>query len=76
MDNEEKVRENRYRRMAKRLGYVLKKSKARNWNVDNHQQFMLVNAQFNMVELGQRFDASLDDVAEYLGETEKELKNG
>ncbi len=71
----DKVQENYYRRMAKRLGYVLKKSHGKQWSIDNQLGYMVVNAR-NVVALGGKFDADLDDVAEYLKAKEKELKNG
>lgn len=74
MDTKEKTRENYYRRMAERQGLTLKKSRARKWSIDNYQGYMIVNAFLNTIEAGQKFDLSLDEVAEYLEENEKRIK--
>ena len=55
--------ENRVRRLARQHGYVLRKSRARkHWTVDNQGRFMVIEARRNLVVLGERFDASLDDI--------------
>jgi hypothetical protein len=71
---DEKVRENRLRRIAERQGYVLKKSRARQWNVNDLQGYMIVDAQYNVVAAGSRFELSLDDVEQFLTEGEQERK--
>jgi hypothetical protein len=61
--SENRTRENRARRLARRYGYVLRKSRARkHWTVDNQGRFVVVHANRNLVVLGERFDASLDDI--------------
>jgi len=68
MDTNEKVRENKARREARRQGFVLKKSRARNWNIDNYQGYMIVNAWSNNIESGIKFDMSLEEVERFLKE--------
>jgi hypothetical protein len=70
----DKVRENRLRRWATRLGLILRKGRARNWNVDDHGGYMLVDAYQNYVCAGSRFDLTLDDVETWLADSEKEQK--
>jgi len=64
----EQRREARLRRAAKRNGLVLKKSRARRWSPDNQGLYTLLT--FNNVQcpIGERFDASLDDIEAYLVE--------
>ena len=55
--------ENRIRRLARQHGYVLRKSRARkHWTVDNQGRFMVLQASRNLVVLGERFDASVEDI--------------
>jgi len=74
MDTETKVRENRLRRWATRLGWALKKSRARKWSIDDYQGYMLVDIHTNMIEYGEKFDIWLDDVEEFLQAREEELR--
>ncbi len=57
-------REVRIRRLARRHGYVLRKSRARKYvlTMNNQGQFMVIQARRNLVVLGERFDASVDDI--------------
>jgi hypothetical protein len=55
--------ENCIHRLARRRGYVLRKSRARKyWTVDNQGRFMVIEARRNLVVLGEKFDARLDDI--------------
>lgn len=74
MEPKEKTRENYYRRMAARQGLFLAKSKAKKWSIDDYQGYRIVDLQTNAVVTGEKFDLSLDDVARFLEESEKELK--
>jgi hypothetical protein len=47
-------------------GYSIHKSRNRSMHIDNHGEYMLVLNDMNCIVLGERFDASLDDIAEYL----------
>ena len=53
------------RRMAKRHGMLMHKSRAR-LSIDNLGDFMLVNADRNSVVGGQRYDWTPQDVIDYL----------
>jgi hypothetical protein len=67
--DEEKVRENRVRRMAKRQGMKLMKSRRRDPLAIDYGGYMLVGIHTNTVEYGgspYAFCASLDDVENYL----------
>ena len=60
--------ESRVRSLARRRGYVVRKS--RQWkhvpNMDNHGEYMLIDANTNFVVLGERFDTSLNEIEAYL----------
>ena len=64
----EKVRENRLRRMAKRQGLALVKSRARDTRAMDYQGFMLVNTSNAVVagELNSPRALSVDEVEAYL----------
>lgn len=61
----EKGREQRLRRLAKKNGCVLRKSRAHQWSINNQQGYMIINER-NFVELGGNFELSLDDVEKFL----------
>ena len=68
MDMTEKTRENKIRRMAKRLGYIVKKSRERYVypeSATNFGKFQLADEHGN-VKIGKRFDISLDEIEKYL----------
>ena len=58
------------RRRAKRLGYHVTKSRQRTRvpNADNHGYYSLINTNDNWVVLGERFDARLEDIDEFLNQ--------
>ena len=58
--------ESAIRRRARTRGYVLRKSRARNLHYDNQGKYMLIRADGNWLVLGERFDASLEDIARYV----------
>jgi len=62
----DKVKENRVRRLARRHGYAVRKS--RRWehvpNIDNHGEFMMLDGR-NLIVLCSRFDATLDHIEAY-----------
>jgi hypothetical protein len=66
MDNTDKARENYCRRVAKQQGLYLKKSRAKTWTINNRQGYMILGISTNIIQAGQYFDLSLDDVATYL----------
>jgi hypothetical protein len=59
-----KSQEDRIRRLARHHGYALRKSRARKQlpRSDNHGEYMLINPQRNTAVLGERFNATLDDI--------------
>ncbi len=63
-----KAQESRIRRALRRKGYLLGKSRDRTIHADNLGEYMVVNADTNMVVTGSRFDASLDDIGEMMEE--------
>ena len=73
MQTQDKVRENRVRRTAQRLGLVLKKSRARSVHLNDLGGYMLVDAYLNAVVVGGRYDLDLEDVEAYLADTQKRL---
>ena len=60
------MNEGALRARARRRGYLIHKSRDRTIHLDNLGEYMLVDGQMNAVVLGSRFDASLEDIAEYL----------
>lgn len=60
------TKESALRSRARRLGYAIHKSRSRSIHEDNLGKFALVREKSNDVVLGERFDASLEDIAEYL----------
>ena len=75
MKTEEKVRENRYRRWAKRLGLFLKKSKGKLWSINNQGGYMIIDIESNIILCGEKFDLSLDNVGDWLEEYEQKISS-
>jgi hypothetical protein len=63
----EKSREDRVRRTACRRGYQVRKARG-SISLDNFGDYMLVDLARNLVALGSRYDASLDDIEAFLTE--------
>jgi hypothetical protein len=63
---EAKRRESRLRRALTRDGYVLRKSRARNWRLDNQQGYMIVDPSMNIAIGHSDFSLNLDDVQRWL----------
>jgi hypothetical protein len=82
MDNADKVRENRLRRMADRQGYRLVKSRARDAHALTYGGYMLMNVQLNVASLGmpgpanRGYGADLDDVEEFLTGSKRRRTRG
>ncbi len=70
----EKTRENKLRRQAKRLGLAVTKSRVREFHVDDHGGYQIVDLYRNALVRGKRYELDLDDVAAYLAEVEENLK--
>jgi hypothetical protein len=60
------VKERTLRARARKLGYAIHKSRSRSIHEDNLGGYALVKEDSNLVVLGERFDASLEEIAEYL----------
>jgi hypothetical protein len=56
-----KWREDRVRRIAKRAGMIVRKSRARSENLDNQRGYMVVSAETNMIEWVGRSEMTLED---------------
>lgn len=72
MDREEKVKENRLRRMAERQGLRLEKSRRRDPHALDYGGYMLVDPTNNGVVMGAdayAYSADLDQVEEWLTST-------
>jgi hypothetical protein len=63
--------ESAVRARAKTRGYRVYKSRQRSMHFNNLGKFMLVESFRGMVVLGDRFDASLERISEYLAELDQ-----
>ena len=54
----------RLRRAASKRGMRLVKSRARDINIDNHGEFMLVDDRTNSVVAGERYNATLEQLVD------------
>ena len=59
------INESSVRSRAKRVGYVVHKSRQRP-HFENQGEFMLVDANRNAVVLGSRYDATLEEIADFI----------
>ena len=67
MENKEiKAREDKARKQLAKQGYSLKKSRAQTYTADNQGGYMIV--QDGMIQAGERFDMSLEDVEKFITE--------
>jgi hypothetical protein len=66
MQAEEKIRENRVRRMAQRQGLRMIKSKRRDPRAVDYGRFWLADIYTNGAVTGGQFGISLDEVEEFL----------
>ena len=60
------LKESAVRARARKLGYAIHKSRSRSVHEDNLGKYALVKEDSNDVVLGERFDASLEEIAQYL----------
>jgi hypothetical protein len=70
----DKARENRIRRRAQRLGFALRKSRARYLHMDDFGEYQLIDPDRTAIVWGEKFDLSLEDVERYLDEVEEQMK--
>ena len=61
-------REARVRRRARKQGLALRKSRATIAHLDDHGEYRLVDSDRGFVVAGEKFDLTLDDVENWLGE--------
>ena len=66
------VEEVRVRKLAASLGYRVEVSRLP-LHTDNRGKFQLIESDRSMVVLGERFDASLNDIEAYLTQKEAEV---
>ena len=59
------LNESTVRARANRAGYVMRKSRSMT-SLDNRGEYMLIEANHNLIVLGQRFDATLGDIADFI----------
>jgi len=69
----EKSTENFYRRKAKRLGLMLRRSRAKSIHINDLGGYMILDAGTNFVIAGERWSFEIGDVQEYLEWYEGEL---
>jgi hypothetical protein len=62
------ISESTIRRKAKRHGYYVTKSREQTFHANNLGEYMLVDVQHSVPILGWNYDASLEDIADYLSD--------
>jgi len=70
------VRETLARRKAKKYGYRIKKSRTQKIHGGNLGGWQIVDAYYNSIMSGNRWELSLEDVEAFLLEDESELNKG
>ena len=60
--------ESTLRSRVKRMGYVLRKDRAKSVNADHCGGYMIVDADMNAVVAGAKFDLTLEDVERWIEE--------
>jgi len=60
------VNESAIRERAKRRGYRILRSRQRSLHCGNQGEYMMIEADTRMLVVGQNFDASLTEIAEWL----------
>lgn len=74
MDTQEKVRENRLRRMAKRQGLVLIRARRRDPRAEDFGRYWLVDAERNIDVAGRSYGLSIDEIENWLTDDERIAK--
>ena len=74
MKTDDKVRENRLRRWAKRLGFALQKSRVREPHIDDLGDYRIFDTVGHWVAAGSQYELDLDGVEKYLAVAEKQLR--
>jgi hypothetical protein len=71
-----KAKENFLRRKAERLNLMLHKSRARYWNYDNQQGWMITDPyNGDAVIQGTKYNLTIEEVEEFLDEYEAKLRS-
>ncbi len=65
MNRTDRRQEDRIRELALRRGYRVSKSR-QGLHMDNHGQYQLIDVNVNTVVMGERYNASLEMIEEYL----------
>jgi hypothetical protein len=66
MESAMQITENAIRKRATRAGFLLRKSRAHDWRLDDQGGYMLIDLSSNIVIMGSCFDADLREIAMYL----------
>ena len=69
-----KVRENYYRRLAKRLNLELKRSRGKKWSYKNQLGYQIVDPNGEIIG-GKNYELTIEDAAQFLDELEAKLKS-
>lgn len=64
VESKKSAMEVRLRRAARKRGMRLVKSRAREINIDNHGEYMLVDDRANTVIAGERYNATLEQLVD------------
>ncbi len=64
----DKTREQRLRRLGKKQGYYLRKSRVKNPYLDDQGGYMVIEPYWNIAVYGERFDLTLDDVERFFSD--------
>ncbi len=65
MNRTERRQEDRIRKLATKHGYQVTKSR-QHLHMDNHGHYRLIDVNLNTVVMGERYNASLEMIEEYL----------
>ena len=66
MESAININESSVRQIAAKHGCIVRKSRARTIHGNDLGEYMLVNAELNCVVVGEKFDASLEDIHRWL----------
>jgi hypothetical protein len=66
MTETQSLSESGVRHLARREGYMVRKSRSRTIHADNHGEYMLVDVGLNIPAIGARYDASLEEITDWL----------
>ena len=58
--------DSRLRRLAKKHGYALRRSRSSYWSINNRGEYQIVDPFLNMIVAGEKFDMTPGNVEEWL----------